>query len=43
MLTAGCQVGWIQFQDTCYFFSHTVTNWYEAGVSTVAPKQSGRQ
>ncbi|XP_022308519.2 perlucin-like isoform X1 [Crassostrea virginica] len=26
-----CQVGWIQFQDTCYFFSHTTTNWYEAG------------
>ncbi|XP_078331088.1 low affinity immunoglobulin epsilon Fc receptor-like [Crassostrea virginica] len=26
-----CHVGWIQFQEKCYFFSHTSATWYEAG------------
>lgn len=30
----GCHVGWIQFQNKCYFFSHTVATWFDAGVST---------
>ncbi|XP_078331089.1 CD209 antigen-like protein 2 [Crassostrea virginica] len=26
-----CHVGWIQFQEKCYFFSHTNATWFEAG------------
>ncbi|XP_048729209.2 low affinity immunoglobulin epsilon Fc receptor-like [Ostrea edulis] len=32
----GCNVGWIQFQDKCYLFSHTLDSWADAaGVCSV--------
>uniref|UniRef100_K1RCV0 Aggrecan core protein n=1 Tax=Magallana gigas TaxID=29159 RepID=K1RCV0_MAGGI len=30
--SAGCRVGWIQFQSKCYWFSHESKPWGEAGV-----------
>ncbi|XP_062570135.1 C-type lectin domain family 17, member A-like [Saccostrea cucullata] len=27
----GCFVGWLPFQDKCYFFSHTTDSWPDAG------------
>ncbi|XP_062622110.1 perlucin-like [Saccostrea cucullata] len=27
----GCHVGWMQFQEKCYFFSHTTASWFDAG------------
>nr|XP_034311812.1 low affinity immunoglobulin epsilon Fc receptor-like isoform X1 [Crassostrea gigas] len=29
--SAGCRVGWIQFQSKCYWFSHESKPWGEAG------------
>ncbi|XP_062570136.1 perlucin-like protein [Saccostrea cucullata] len=26
----GCNVGWVQFQDKCYLFSHTTETWSDA-------------
>ncbi|XP_062576965.1 C-type lectin domain family 10 member A-like isoform X1 [Saccostrea cucullata] len=28
--TKGCEVGWIQFQNKCYMFSHTAATWAES-------------
>ncbi|XP_062622106.1 perlucin-like protein isoform X2 [Saccostrea cucullata] len=28
---SGCFVGWLGFQDKCYFFSHTTASWADAG------------